>query len=573
MENSKPTHPRRMEKRWEIAPKIPLEISNQMLDFPMLGRQLLYNRGCNDSASAFRFLKGTVDVSDPDLLTGMTQAVKRVLQAIDSHELVAVYGDYDVDGVTATALLTEVLRAYGGNVRAYIPNRFDEGYGVNIEALDLLAAEGVRLIITVDCGIRSLREAEHAREIGLELIITDHHHPQDEVPQALAVICPKQPDDAYPDKNLAGVGVAYKLVEALFAARPLDGRRPQEWLDLVALGTVADIVPLRGENRGLVIGGLRELRRGSRPGLASLARAAGVNLSKITGGDIGFMLGPRLNAAGRLESALQAYDLLVAPDLESAGLLAQKLDDQNRQRQALTSKLQQLAETLFSEEDLSGHLLFAAHRDFNSGVVGLVASRLAESYYRPAIVAQIGDEYTRASCRSIPEFHITAALDACSSLMEHHGGHAMAAGFTIRNEHIGELKRRLQDIAREQLQDVDLRPVLRADMEIQFSDLKPNEMFSNLDPLQPTGMGNPEAAFVARGLRVTQARQIGSDGSHLRLTLSDGWVSFDGVAFRQGYWITQLPARVDILFTYERNTYQGVERVQLNIKDIKASQV
>lgn len=562
-----------MEKRWEIAPKIPLEISNQMLDFPMLGRQLLYNRGCNDSASAFRFLKGTVDVSDPDLLTGMTQAVKRVLQAIDSHELVAVYGDYDVDGVTATALLTEVLRAYGGNVRAYIPNRFDEGYGVNIEALDLLAAEGVRLIITVDCGIRSLREAEHAREIGLELIITDHHHPQDEVPQALAVICPKQPDDAYPDKNLAGVGVAYKLVEALFAARPLDGRRPQEWLDLVALGTVADIVPLRGENRGLVIGGLRELRRGSRPGLASLARAAGVNLSKITGGDIGFMLGPRLNAAGRLESALQAYDLLVAPDLESAGLLAQKLDDQNRQRQALTSKLQQLAETLFSEEDLSGHLLFAAHRDFNSGVVGLVASRLAESYYRPAIVAQIGDEYTRASCRSIPEFHITAALDACSSLMEHHGGHAMAAGFTIRNEHIGELKRRLQDIAREQLQDVDLRPVLRADMEIQFSDLKPNEMFSNLDPLQPTGMGNPEAAFVARGLRVTQARQIGSDGSHLRLTLSDGWVSFDGVAFRQGYWITQLPARVDILFTYERNTYQGVERVQLNIKDIKASQV
>ena len=562
-----------MEKRWEIAPKIPLEISNQMLDFPMLGRQLLYNRGCNDSASAFRFLKGTVDVSDPDLLTGMTQAVKRVLQAIDSHELVAVYGDYDVDGVTATALLTEVLRAYGGNVRAYIPNRFDEGYGVNIEALDLLAAEGVRLIITVDCGIRSLREAEHAREIGLELIITDHHHPQDEVPQALAVICPKQPDDAYPDKNLAGVGVAYKLVEALFAARPLDGRRPQEWLDLVALGTVADIVPLRGENRGLVIGGLRELRRGSRPGLASLARAAGVNLSKITGGDIGFMLGPRLNAAGRLESALQAYDLLVAPDLESAGLLAQKLDDQNRQRQALTSKLQQLAETLFSEEDLTGHLLFAAHRDFNSGVVGLVASRLAESYYRPAIVAQIGDEYTRASCRSIPEFHITAALDACSSLMEHHGGHAMAAGFTIRNEHIGELKRRLQDIAREQLQDVDLRPVLRADMEIQFSDLKPNEMFSNLDPLQPTGMGNPEAAFVARGLRVTQARQIGSDGSHLRLTLSDGWVSFDGVAFRQGYWITQLPARVDILFTYERNTYQGVERVQLNIKDIKASQV
>ncbi len=571
MENSQPQTVKRIEKRWKIAPTIPLEVSNNLLEFTLLARQLLYNRGCSDSESAWRFLSGDAERCDPFLLTDMQIAVERILAAVDAQEPIAVYGDYDVDGVTATALLTEVLRAFGADARAYIPNRFDEGYGVNNEALDHLAADGVRLVITVDCGIRSPREADHARALGLDLIISDHHHPHDEIPAALAVICPKRPGDAYPDHNLAGVGVAYKISEALFTTRPLENLSAENWLDLVALGTVADVVPLKGENRALVRGGLRVLRRGGRVGLRSLALAANLNVERITGGDIGFVIGPRLNAAGRLESALQAYDLLVAPDIETAGYLAQKLDNQNRQRQTLTAELQALAETLFTADELNGHLLFAAHTEFNSGVVGLVASRLAESYYRPAVVAQIGEEFTRASCRSIPEFHITAALDECSDLMVRHGGHAMAAGFTIRNENVAELKRRLQEIASRELRDTDLRPVLRADLEVKLSDLKPNEVMPVLERLQPTGMENPDAIFVTRNIRVAQARKIGSEGTHLRLSVTDGSVYFDGIAFRQGYWADQLPPKIDILYAFERNTYQGVERIQLNVKDIKPS--
>lgn len=571
MENLQPQTVKRIEKRWKIAPTIPVEVSNNLLEFTPLARQLLYNRGCSDSESAWRFLSGEADRCDPFLLTDMNIAVERILAAVDAHEPIAVYGDYDVDGVTATALLTEVLRAFGADARAYIPNRFDEGYGVNNEALDHLAADGVRLVITVDCGIRSPREADHARALGLDLIISDHHHPHDEIPAALAVICPKRPGDAYPDQNLAGVGVAYKIAEALFTTRPLPNLSAENWLDLVALGTVADVVPLKGENRALVRGGLRVLRRGGRVGLRSLALAANLNVERITGGDIGFVIGPRLNAAGRLESALQAYDLLVAPDIETAGYLAQKLDNQNRQRQTLTSELQALAETLFSEDELNGHLLFAAHDEFNSGVVGLVASRLAESYYRPAVVAQIGEEFTRASCRSIPEFHITAALDECSDLMVRHGGHAMAAGFTIRNENTAELKRRLQEIASRELGNMDLRPVLRADLEVALSEMKPNEIIPVLERLQPTGMENPDALFVTRNVRVAQARKIGSEGTHLRLSVTDGSVYFDGIAFRQGYWADQLPPKIDILYAFERNTYQGVERIQLNVKDIKPS--
>ncbi len=569
MENSTTSPTRRIEKRWKIAPPPPAAVDEALLEFKPLARQLLFNRGCLDADSAWRFLSGEEDRCDPFLLNDMQTAVERILFAIDAHEPIAVYGDYDVDGVTATALLTEVLRAYEADARAYIPNRFEEGYGINNEALDHLLSEGVRLVISVDCGIRSPREAEHARSIGLDLIISDHHHPQNDIPLALAVICPKRVDSTYPDKNLAGVGVAYKIAEALFSLRPLPNRSAEDWLDLVALGTVADVVPLKGENRALVRGGLRRMRRGERIGLRSLAQAAGLNVERVTGGDIGFVIGPRLNAAGRLESALQAYDLLVAPDIESAGLLAQKLDNQNRQRQTLTAELQALAETLFSEAELNGHLLFAAHEQFNSGVVGLVASRLAESYYRPAVVAQVGEEFTRASCRSIPEFHITGALDQCSDLMVRHGGHAMAAGFTVRNENMAELKHRLQQIAAQELGEMDLRPVLRVDMVVKLGDLKPNEIFPVLDRLQPTGQDNPDATFVARNVRVAQARAIGNEGAHLKLSVTDNGVYYDAIAFRQGFWAGQLPPNIDILFTYERNTYQGVERVQLNVRDIK----
>lgn len=560
-------------KRWLVAEKIPAHIDIVFDEFPPFFRQVLYNRGICDLDSAHRFLQVDYQFHDPLLLMNMTDVVDRLWRAVDRQEQIAVYGDYDVDGVTGTALLVEVLESVGGKVCAYIPNRFDEGYGLNIDALDLLADQGVRVVLTVDCGIRSLAEGDHARKRGLDLIISDHHHPLDEIPEAWAVICPKQRGDGYPEKNLAGVGVAFKIAQALHRRRPQDDGWLENWLDLVALGTVADVMPLSGENRSLVHAGLQILRQGRRQGLLSLARAARIEMSRLKTADIGFGLAPRLNAAGRLESALAAYQVLVEKDAQRTGLLAQQLDDQNRERQKLTQLMQLQAEDMIHAGEIE-EILFAFHEQFNPGVVGLVAGKLAESYYRPAVVGCIQGDYVRASCRSIPEFHITRALDACADLMEHHGGHALAAGFTIHKRNMPVLVERLAHIALEQLGDLDLQPVLRADVEVRFEELHPS-ILPYLDWLEPTGSANPEVVFLSRGVRVTRARQIG-EGKHLRLTLTDGWITYPAVAFRQGHWLADggsLPAEIDILFRYERNTYNGETTLQLNVMDIKPAGV
>ncbi|HNZ00892.1 MAG TPA: single-stranded-DNA-specific exonuclease RecJ [Anaerolineaceae bacterium] len=556
-------------RRWQIAPALPAEANIALVEYPYPIRQILYNRGCLDADSAERYLRAQPVMYDPFQMIGMEDAVARILSAISMGEEIVVYGDYDVDGVTATALLVQVLQQMGGKARAYIPNRFDEGYGLNNEALDVLAQEQVRLVITVDCGIRSPVEAEHARSCGMDMIITDHHHPKDEIPNAWAVICPRQEGDPYPDKNLAGVGLAFKLAQALLLRHPVEGVSAEDWLDLVALGTVADLVPLVDENRGLVRAGLRILRMGRRQGVLSLAQAAGLNPERLTAGDISFGLAPRLNAAGRLESALAAFAMLMSTDPMEAGPLAQKLDDQNRQRQKITQEIQQAAE-LMAAEEVSPHLIFAVHPEFNSGVVGLAASRLVEAYYRPAIVGQIGEETTRASCRSIPIFHITKALDECADLLVRHGGHAMAAGFTVSNHQLEELRVRLQAIAERELADQELVPSLRADIELPLSEIRPS-LLPYLDQLQPTGTNNPEAVFVARNLWVTNSRTVGAEKKHLKLTVTDGSITYDAIAFRQGHWQDQMPESVDLMFTFEKNNFQGREYLQLNVKDIQPS--
>jgi single-stranded-DNA-specific exonuclease len=434
----------------------------------------------------------------------------------------------------------------------------------------------VDLIVTVDCGVRSIEEADHAKDLGLDLIITDHHHPGEELPRVVAVINPKQVGDNYPDKNLAGVGLAYKVAVAL-----LDHRRGKEYtrtdaideadlLDLVALGTVADLAPLIDENRSLVRAGLNAIRQPRRQGLQALIGVCGLVPRRVKASDIGFMLGPRLNAAGRLDSALAAFDLLITQSINEAGLLAQQLDNQNRERQKITREIQARAEQIAIADDPDALLLFAADPEFNPGIVGLAASRLNERYYRPAIVAHKGERYTRGSCRSIPEFHITNALDQCEELMEHHGGHAAAAGFTVQNENLSELISRLRAIAIEQLSDIELRPVLHADLEIQLSDLVP-EILEQLEILQPTGYGNPQAMFVSRELKVNDHRLVGKDGTHLKLTVSDGWITYDAIAFGQGHWHSDMPIFVDLMYTFEKNEFNGKENLQLKVKDIKPS--
>jgi len=557
-------------KRWEVASPPPLEAIQELSGYPNILRQILYNRGYRTHEQARAFLEAQPPMgTDAADMIDLPKAVDRILYAILHREHIVVYGDYDADGVTATALLGMALEALGAEVREYIPNRFDEGYGLNLEAMRTLHEQGANLIITVDCGIRSWEEADYSRSIGMDLIITDHHYPLDILPPAFAIINPKQAGDNYPEKNLAGVGLAYKLVELLFQSQqnPMDTR---EYLDLVALGTVADLVPLTGENRSLVRAGLEFIRQPRRQGIMALIGVSGLSAPRITTTDISFTLAPRLNASGRLESALASLNLLTSQDLKEVGQLAQWLEIQNRERQKIMRDIQVSAENMIIVDDHIPILLFAADPEYNAGVVGLAASRLTEQYYRPSIIASIGDKYTRGSCRSIPEFHITQALDQCKDLLEHHGGHASAAGFTVRNELLSTLIEKMRNIAYEQLEEKELRPKIYAEAEIPLADLKP-DLLKYLEWLQPTGMGNPAPIFMSSGLKVTRQKAIGADGSHLKLTVTDGKITYDAIAFRQGYWIAQLPPIIDLMYTFELNEFNGQVSLQLNVKDIRPS--
>jgi len=564
------------DKAWIPPKEIPSEINSELAQYSPIMRQVLFNRDYETLAQAQAFLKALPpENTQPQNLLGMAAALERIRFAIRKGEKIAVYGDYDADGVTATALLTEVIQRLGGNVRGYIPNRFDDGYGLNIDAIDQLYEQGIGLIITVDCGARSLDEASHAHQIGMDLIVTDHHRPADELPIAKALINPKQPGDNYPDKDLVGVGLAYKLACGLLEEIRADVRASSkslavDYLDLVAIGTVADLAPLRGENRHLVRTGLEYIRRPYRQGIRSLLGAAGIDSKNVTAENLGYGLAPRLNAAGRLETAMAALQLLLTKDVQEAGYLAQKLDLQNRERQEITRQIQSEAEKKALTDDPGALLLFAADESYNEGVIGLAAARLTEKFYRPAIVAKRGDEFTRGSCRSIPEFHITEALDQCADLLVRHGGHAAAAGFTVKNRDLFELIERLKNLAQTKLADPIPRPSVQADAVVELYELTP-DLLGELKQLEPTGSHNPPAVFISHGVRVVRKRTVGKDQSHLKMTLSDGKITYDAIGFRLGHLDDDLPLYVDVLFTFETNRYNEVETLQLNIKDIHPS--
>lgn len=558
-------------KRWIVSPLVPPAVKRELHDFPPFLRQLLYNRGIQTATEAHAFMDAeTVALTDPLLLRDMDVAISLIQDALSHAEKIAVYGDYDVDGVTASALLFEFFQALGNTPRVYIPNRFDEGYGLNLEAINLLAGEGVKLLITVDCGIRSVKEVALARSLGMNVILSDHHLPGHEIPPANAVINPRQPGDAYPFKHLAGVGLAYKLAAAYLQAYPQPGLKAENWLDLVALGTVADLAELTGENRALVGQGLNVIRRSSRQGLYSLAQVSGIRLDRITTANIGFGLGPRLNAAGRLETAMAAFQLLVSDDLYESARLAQLLDDQNAQRKNLTQQIQEKAIAGALAEGGSLPIIFAASEEFSEGVVGLAASRVAERFYRPAIIGHQSDGLIVASCRSIKEFDITRALDECADLLVRYGGHSMAAGLTVANDNLPALLERLNSLASRQLAGMELTPELFIDYDIALDKLKAEhipEIMDDVSRLEPTGVRNPEALFCSRGLRVVNPRAL-SDGQHLKMLLRAGINTYEGIAFRQGYWLKSLPPVVDVAYTFEINEYQGRQSLQLNIRDI-----
>jgi single-stranded-DNA-specific exonuclease len=569
-------------KRWQVAEAAPDHHLAHFLDiFPDMPRsvaQILFNRGLADVERAKRFLDRQWDCDDPFRMKGMNEAVTRLRQAIRGADPIAVYGDFDADGVTSTVVLVETLRALGADVCPYIPHRVDEGYGLRVEALDELADQGVRLVITVDCGIRAVPEIAYAKGRGLETIVTDHHSVGSSLPPALSIINPKQADCHYPFDELAGVGIAFKLAQALLRAnkqvpiaQPDENLVEDDLLDLVALGTVADLAPLREENRALVQRGLDKINESQRPGLTSLIQCSGLQLGRVDAAAIGFALGPRINAAGRLADAKIAYRLLVAQYPGEADKLADELNDLNRRRQQITTETQERAREQALAEGSDVPLLFAAAPDFLEGIVGLAAGRLCEEFYRPAVVASIGETTSRGSARSIPEFHMTEALDQCCDLLVRHGGHAAAAGFTVRNEDLSHLSQRLKRLATQALAEKTLQPTLVIDAQIGLGELS-RKLYDWLTKLEPFGYANPEPIFMTRHLRMIDSHVVGKKRSHLKLYLSDGRAQWEAIAFGQAYWLNRLPGYIDVAYHLELNEWNGHERLQLNVQDLRPAE-
>jgi single-stranded-DNA-specific exonuclease len=572
-------------KRWQHHPAAPESFLSAGGEHPVL-MQILYNRGLRDTSAVGAFLNGEDAVlENPYRLTDMEKAVARILQAIQTREVICVYGDFDADGVTSTVLLVEALQAAGGRVGAYIPDRVDEGYGLNVVSIQERIVGKAGLLITVDCGIRSVAEVDAAMKMGVDVIVTDHHSVGPELPPALAVINPQQKDCKSPYKRLAGVGVAYRLAQAVLRAiaeEPWGKLSPDEaaeversLLDLVAVGTVADMMPLNGENRSLVRRGLVELRKGQRTGFYTLMDISGLSPKAADSTAISFRIAPRINAAGRLEHAKLAYDLLRCRDYADAYDQATRLEQLNNQRKNLTRAAETEAESQIPLQDVQPPLLFVASEQFRSGIVGLVAGRLSERFYRPALVVELGKDESRGSARSIEEFDITEALDQVSDLLVRHGGHSRAAGFTVTNANLPALQAELTDIATDHLRSHDdLRPQLWVDAEMQLMDVD-WALHAQLGRLEPTGQENGAALFLTRRCCVREARAVGQDNRHLKLTIGEpGTYVYDGIAFGMGEFAGQIHegAYLDLVYQLEINEWQGRKILQLNVQDLRISE-
>jgi len=541
-------------------------------EFTSIEWEVLRQRGAHDSAEAAHLLQPAAGPThDPHLLRDIDRAVARLQHAVSHGERIAVYGDYDADGLTATAMLSTALEALGANVLPFIPSRFEEGYGLQADALARLRQdEGCHLVISVDCGVRAVAEVRAAQESGLDVIVTDHHEPGAELPPAVAVVNPKREDDSYPFKELSGVGLAYKVAQAL-AGVPLRGWIEAEALTYVAVGTIADIVSLTDENRTLVARGLDRLREFPPPGMAALMEVGGVNRRRLTARDVGFSIGPRLNAAGRLGSAMEAFRVLRARDLAEALPLAEQLDRANRERQDLTRQLLVRARSRLGEVAAMPALIFDADEDYGEGILGPAAAKLSEEWSRPAVLVSLRGESARGSARSVPGFHITEALEDCAHLLERFGGHAAAAGFSLRAERVPQLKSRLEGLAAERLVTVGEPPPLQVDAVVQPLDVN-RRLLDFLDRLEPLGNGFPVPLFACLGLTVVDTKPVGRDKAHLRLTLRHKDRAVDAIAFRRGDRPLTRGERIDLAFYAERELYLGLESVRWNVQAIRPAQ-
>ena len=560
--------------RWNLRPSGPAGSRAELerAGLPPLCAAVLCARGVDTAPAASAFLAHGPDLlHDPFLLQDMEKAVERISRAIREQETVAVYGDYDVDGITATCLLTQFLRTLGGQVVSYIPDRTEEGYGLNNHAIDALARQGVTLIVTVDCGITAAQEVEYARALGVDVVITDHHQCKEVLPQAVAVVDPRRPDCSYPFPDLAGVGVALKLALALTAP----AQRPQVLLDygeLAAIGTVADVMLLQGENRALVHLGLERLADCSRPGLQALLREAGCPRGQVpTTVTIGYGLAPRINAAGRMEQAGTALELLLTQDPQRGQELAQELCQLNRLRQAIELEIFQHCDQLLTHTPaLSAPVIVLAGEGWHQGVIGIVASRLAEKYACPAFMISLDGDKGKGSCRSFGGFNLFGALERCAPLLDSYGGHELAAGFSIRRDNIPAFRAALCQLVEEFAGHQPMESSLDVDCEIPHCSLLSTQDVESLSLLEPFGSGNPKPVFLLRSVCVLSHTDVGG-GRHLKLKLRRDGVVMDAIFFSANTAACGIEngQRLDIAFTLQINQFRGNRTVQLQLCDLR----
>ncbi|MDD5486189.1 MAG: single-stranded-DNA-specific exonuclease RecJ [Dehalococcoidales bacterium] len=552
---------------WRLKPAAPAGFLAGENGFSPLVKQLLFNRGLEDPSSISLFLEGGESLShDPYLMPDIRKAISRIYQALLSGEKIAVFGDFDTDGITGTVLLVQAIKNLGGTAIPYIPHRLSEGHGLNRTAINELHEKGVSLIITNDCGVSAVAETRLAKRKGVDVIITDHHNPAGELPAAVAVVNPKRNDSEYPFRELAGVGVSYKLAQALYDSIGKPGEAA-EFLDLVALGTIADMMPLINENRYLVKHGLEKINSHPRLGVRMMMEFAGLAQGKVTSEDVSWALAPRLNAAGRLEHALGGYNLLITDDWKEAHRLAAKLEEQNLERQKMTLQACEDARAQILTK-APGNLLVASSHDYPAGIIGLVAGRISNEFYRPAIIVKTGQKTSQGSCRSIIEFDIINAINSLSEHLSRYGGHPQAAGFSLKTSNLAGFLAEMERIADEKLEGLDLKPSLEIDAEVMLNEIG-GKTIQAISVLAPFGKGNPVPIFISRGVEVIKCRQMGSAGKHLCLQVKNGGAVWDAVAFGQGDNFEDVKNRMDIAFNLEQDEWMGKTRLRLKLLDMK----
>lgn len=559
-----------MQKRWSIEPdhsQEEVQLAAELKVSPIVAK-LLINRGLGDPHKARQFLVADMEsLLSPWDLKGMREAVACVTKTMDEGGSIVVYGDYDVDGITATSVVYRFLKRCGASVSYYIPERQSEGYGLNLEALEGLIAKGTDLVITVDCGISSYDIVEAVRD-RLALVITDHHEAPALIPRAVAVVDHKQPNCPYPDKNLAGVGVAYKLCQAIWQERT--GEVYQADLDIVALGTVADVVPLVGENRILVKAGLSKMQLQPNRGMKALINVAGLKDRKITAGHIGYTLAPRLNAAGRVAHATRAVELLTTPSQEEAYEIAEELQETNLERQALERDIHEVArQDVLKQGPDADYVVVVGGQDWHPGVIGIVASRLVEEFYKPTLVISIKDGIGKGSCRSIDNCNIYEALQSAEDLLIQFGGHQAAAGFSIKEDKIPALRERLAQYCKEHLAETDYLPIVDIDSQVAIDDIDV-PLIEEIETLEPYGMANPTPVLALEEATISDLFLMGQQKKHAKVLLEREDSTIDAIAWnRPDLHASFFPGdRVKVAFTVQKNEWNGHVSPQLMIQDM-----